>query len=336
MSKAARRGKLEEIGFEEEARTWAGIQVIKWHAGATTSWRTAIPAALRWSRASSWTTRTRRPSRRRHQEADPRRQGTSTWSGSWSRGRKASFVSLTANSAGDRGRCLDSRTTRQWLPQRSRRAQASFRTHENTRVRTFSRQNSALAEEVRRTFVDLDDGRKGVKEGDKGNRRRGRSECEVWSRLQALCDNAAMPKGRPGDEGGICANGWRVVSRGKGTHWRGTMEFLKGIAKGLVGLIVLNIVLVPIMVLGPLLYVIPFFCIVVNPQDDFQGWRSFTFGRTAVVRVLDAVLLPLADCPQGTARRTASRLGARARADAAHCHQGDCIHVRRTVRFLVL
>jgi len=27
MSKAARRGKLEEISFEEEARTWAGIQV---------------------------------------------------------------------------------------------------------------------------------------------------------------------------------------------------------------------------------------------------------------------------------------------------------------------
>ena len=27
MSKAARRGKLEEISFEEEARTWAGIVV---------------------------------------------------------------------------------------------------------------------------------------------------------------------------------------------------------------------------------------------------------------------------------------------------------------------
>lgn len=27
MSKAARRGKLEEISFEEEVRTWAGVQV---------------------------------------------------------------------------------------------------------------------------------------------------------------------------------------------------------------------------------------------------------------------------------------------------------------------
>jgi hypothetical protein len=49
------------------------------------------------------------------------------------------------------------------------------------------------------------------------------------------------------------------------------MDFLRGIAKGLVGLIVLNIVLVPLMVLGPLFYVIPFFCIVANPQDNFSG-----------------------------------------------------------------
>jgi hypothetical protein len=55
------------------------------------------------------------------------------------------------------------------------------------------------------------------------------------------------------------------------------MEFLKGIAKSLVGLLVLNIVLVPIMVLGPLLYVIPFFCIIANPQDDFSGLAQLYF-----------------------------------------------------------
>jgi hypothetical protein len=48
------------------------------------------------------------------------------------------------------------------------------------------------------------------------------------------------------------------------------MEFLKSIARSLVGLIILNIMLVPIMVLGPLLYVIPLFCIAANPQDDFS------------------------------------------------------------------
>jgi hypothetical protein len=55
------------------------------------------------------------------------------------------------------------------------------------------------------------------------------------------------------------------------------MEFLKGVAKGLVGLIALNIVLVPIMVLGPLFYVIPFFCIVANPQDNFSGLAQLYF-----------------------------------------------------------
>jgi hypothetical protein len=55
------------------------------------------------------------------------------------------------------------------------------------------------------------------------------------------------------------------------------MEFLKCVAKGLVGLIVLNIVLMPIMVLGPLLYVIPFFCIVANPQDDLSGIAQLYF-----------------------------------------------------------
>ena len=55
------------------------------------------------------------------------------------------------------------------------------------------------------------------------------------------------------------------------------MEILKGIGKSLVGLIVLNIVLVPIMLLGPLLYVIPLFCIAANPQDDFSGLAELYF-----------------------------------------------------------
>jgi hypothetical protein len=55
------------------------------------------------------------------------------------------------------------------------------------------------------------------------------------------------------------------------------MEFLKGIAKSLVELLVLNIVLVPIMVLGPLLYVIPFFCIVANLLDNFSGLAQLYF-----------------------------------------------------------
>jgi hypothetical protein len=77
------------------------------------------------------------------------------------------------------------------------------------------------------------------------------------------------------------------------------MEFLKGIAKSLVGLFVLNIVLVPIMVLGPLLYVIPFFCIVANPQDDFSGLAQLYFW----LGPMSAAFWMLLSCHWPTVRR---------------------------------
>ena len=77
------------------------------------------------------------------------------------------------------------------------------------------------------------------------------------------------------------------------------MEFLKGIARSLVGLIVLNIVLVPIMVLGPLLYVIPFFCIVANPQDNFSGLAQLYFW----VGPLSCAFWMIVSCHWPTVRR---------------------------------
>jgi hypothetical protein len=77
------------------------------------------------------------------------------------------------------------------------------------------------------------------------------------------------------------------------------MEFLKGVAKGLVGLIALNIVLVPIMVLGPLLYVIPFFCIAANPQDNFSGLAQLYFW----VGPLSCAFWMLVSCHWPTVRR---------------------------------
>jgi hypothetical protein len=52
---------------------------------------------------------------------------------------------------------------------------------------------------------------------------------------------------------------------------------MKEIVRFLVRMIALNIVLVPIMVLGPLFYVIPFFCVVANPQDNFSGLAQVYF-----------------------------------------------------------
>jgi hypothetical protein len=52
---------------------------------------------------------------------------------------------------------------------------------------------------------------------------------------------------------------------------------MKGIVRFLVRMLMLNIVLVLIMVLGPLFYVIPLFCIVANPQDSFSGLAQLYF-----------------------------------------------------------
>jgi hypothetical protein len=68
---------------------------------------------------------------------------------------------------------------------------------------------------------------------------------------------------------------------------------MKGIVGFLIRMLVLNIVLVPIMVLGPFFYVIPFWCIVANPQDNFSA--ALLLARPALGGVLHARFLPLAD-----------------------------------------
>jgi hypothetical protein len=52
---------------------------------------------------------------------------------------------------------------------------------------------------------------------------------------------------------------------------------MKGIVRFLIRMFVLNIVLIPLMVLGPLFYVIPFFCIAANPQDNVSGLAQLYF-----------------------------------------------------------
>ena len=74
---------------------------------------------------------------------------------------------------------------------------------------------------------------------------------------------------------------------------------MKGIVRFLVRMLVLNIVLVPIMVLGPLLYVIPFFCIATNPQDNFSGLAQLYFW----LGPLSAAFWMLVSCHWQTVRR---------------------------------
>ena len=53
MSKAARIGKREEMGFEEEVRTWAGVWISdKLPRNGDFILRTAPLMAIRWSHES--------------------------------------------------------------------------------------------------------------------------------------------------------------------------------------------------------------------------------------------------------------------------------------------
>ena len=74
---------------------------------------------------------------------------------------------------------------------------------------------------------------------------------------------------------------------------------MNGIVRFLVRMLVLNAVLVPIMALGPVLYVIPFFCIVANSQDDFSGLAQLYFW----VGPLSCAFWMLISCHWPTVRR---------------------------------
>ena len=112
---------------------------------------------------------------------------------------------------------------------------------------------------------------------------------------------------------------------------------MKGIVRFLVRMLVLNIVLVPIMVLGPLLYVIPFFCIAANPQDNFSGLAQLYFW----LGPLSCAFWMLVSCHWQTVRRAQreGRLATWRESEGGMLHtvtKAARLHVRRTVRFLVL
>ena len=67
----------------------------------------------------------------------------------------------------------------------------------------FLRRNSALAEEICRTFVDLDDVEKELKKAAKAIETASGLTVKHRARVQTLCDDAALPKPQP-DVDGIC------------------------------------------------------------------------------------------------------------------------------------
>ena len=85
------------------------------------------------------------------------------------------------------------RTTRHWLPRDLEVLKPVFE-----RMRTegpdFLQKNSAMAEEVRRAFVDLDEVEKELKKASKAIDAASGLTIKYRGRLEALCNNAAAPK----------------------------------------------------------------------------------------------------------------------------------------------
>ncbi len=98
------------------------------------------------------------------------------------------------------------RTTRQWLPRDLEVLKPIFE-----RMRTegadFLQKNSALAEEVRRTFVDLDEVERELKKAAKAIETVSMMTAKYRERLRALCDTVAASKiaPKPEHDGSIAA-----------------------------------------------------------------------------------------------------------------------------------
>jgi hypothetical protein len=208
MSKVARVGKLEEVDFAKEAKTWPGIYVsekLSQHGDYILAFRDASGAPLEPKMVvdnkdkNSFVTEgdidklvrdakdrdmpvailiTRCEEQLRQQDKELR----------W--GRKDGIWIL--------------RTTRQWFPRDLDVLKPLFE-----RMRTegpdFLQKNVALGEEIRRTLIDLDEIEKELKKATKAIGSAAGLVANYRVRLKSLCDDAEVPKILPGSA--IIANG---------------------------------------------------------------------------------------------------------------------------------
>ena len=199
MSKAARRGKLEEISFEQEVRTWTGICVsekLPRNGDFILSYRDPSGAPLEPRIVVD------------NKDKAVVREGDIRKLIRDAKERRSPVGIIVAREESqlrqvDRERRWEQedgvwllRTTRLWLPRDLEVLRPVFE-----RMRTegpdFLQRNSALAEEVRRTFVDLDEVEK---ELSKASRAIDAASCltaKYRGRLQLVCDNATARKMPP-------------------------------------------------------------------------------------------------------------------------------------------
>jgi len=195
MSKAARRGRLEEISFEEEVRTWAGISIsekLAKNGDFVLAYRDASGAALEPrmvidTKDKSVVT-----------ESDVRKLIRD------SKERRIPVGIIVARDESqlrqiDRERrwlqedgIWILRTTRCWLP-RDLEVLKPVLNRMRTEGADFLQKNSALAQEVQRTFVDLDEVEKELRKASKAVEAASGLAVKYRARLRTLCDSATQP-----------------------------------------------------------------------------------------------------------------------------------------------
>jgi len=195
MSKATRRGKLEEISFEEEARTWAGIIVseklprngdfilaFRDPSGAPLEPRIIVDNKDKATVSESDIKKLIRDVKERR-----------------------SMVGVIVAREESQLRQVDRerrwgqedgiwvlRTTRHWLPRDLEVLKPVFE-RMKAEGPNFLQRNSALAEEICLTFVDLDEVEKELKKAAKAIDVASGLTAKYRTRLQALCDHATQP-----------------------------------------------------------------------------------------------------------------------------------------------
>jgi predicted nuclease with TOPRIM domain len=193
MAKVARVGKREEMDFAEEARTWAGIAIsekLPKSGDFILAYRDPSGAPLEPRIVVDNKDKsivTEGDVKKLIRDAKERRIPV----GIIVAREESQLRQLDRERRwGQQDDVWVLRTTRQWLPRDLEVLKPLFE-----RMRTegpdFLQRNSALAEEVRRTFVDLDEVEKELKKAAKAIDSASGLTTKYRTRLQALCDNAA-------------------------------------------------------------------------------------------------------------------------------------------------
>jgi len=201
MAKVARVGRLEEVSFAEEARTWSGIALerVSKNGDFLLAYRDPSGAVLEPRLIID------NKDKSSVSEADIRKLIRDA------KERRCPVGIIVAREESqlrqhDRERRWGQedgiwilRTTRAWLPRDLEVLKPVFE-----RMRTegadFLQKNSALADEVRRTFVDLDELERQLRKAAKSIETVSGMTVKYGVRLQALCDSASSEKIAPKPE----------------------------------------------------------------------------------------------------------------------------------------